>query len=113
MVAVFFFGPKTALILDRRKARTSQTGDGMVNRMATAQTTWRRAVGPPAIVMLAANGRALTALNADAAARQARRRHHRGDGAARRRRTDHGDRVDQDAAGHFLRRRRLDPARAV
>ena len=36
----------------------------------------------------------------------------RGDGAARCRRADHGDRLDQVAAGHALRRRRLDPARA-
>ena len=36
----------------------------------------------------------------------------RGDGAARGRRADHGDRVDQDPASHFLRRRGLDPSRA-
>jgi len=40
------------------------------------------------------------------------RRTHRGDGATRGGRADHGDRVDQEPAGHFLRCRRLDPARA-
>jgi Epoxide hydrolase N terminus len=40
------------------------------------------------------------------------RANRRGDGAAQGRRADHGDRVDQQPANHFLRRRRLDPARA-
>src|SRR6185437_10584737 len=35
----------------------------------------------------------------------------RGNGAARGRRADHGDRVNQDPASHFLRRRELDPSR--
>ena len=37
---------------------------------------------------------------------------HRGDGAARCGRADHGDRVDQEPAGHVLRRRGLDLSRA-
>ena len=42
----------------------------------------------------------------------ATRANHRGDGSPRGRRADHGDRVDQESAGHFLRCRRMDSARA-
>src|ERR1700674_1323876 len=73
MVAAVFLVQRPHLTLDRRKrGQASQPGNGMVNRLTTAQSTVAmRRWGPPAIVMLAAMA-ALTALNADAVARQAR-----------------------------------------
>src|SRR4029453_13499673 len=86
----------------------------MVNRFTTARSTViMRRWGSPAIVTLAVMA-ALTALTADAAARQAGPNPPPQAPAPREewRRADHGDRVYQDPAGHFLRRRRLDHARA-
>src|ERR1700682_865432 len=73
MVAAVFLVQRPHLTLDRRKrGQTFQTGNGMVNRLTTPQSTVAmRRCGRPAIVMLAAMA-ALTALNAGAAARQAR-----------------------------------------
>jgi lipoprotein-anchoring transpeptidase ErfK/SrfK len=72
MVAVFLV-QRLDLTLDRRKrGQAFQPGNGMVNRLTTAQSTVAmRRWGPPAVVMLAAMA-ALSALTADAAARQAR-----------------------------------------
>src|ERR1700737_1434787 len=72
MVAAVFV-QRPHLTLDRRKrGQAFQPGNAMVNRLTTALTTVAvRRWGSPAIVMLAAVA-ALMALNADAAARQAR-----------------------------------------
>ena len=101
------------LTLRHKRGQAFQPGHGMASRFATAQSTVAmRRWGPPTIVTLAAMA-LLTALTGAAAAQTgAPRLTHRGDGAARCRRADHGDRVDQEPAGHFLRCRRLDPARA-
>jgi lipoprotein-anchoring transpeptidase ErfK/SrfK len=72
--AAAFLNQRPHLTLDRRKhGQAFQLGNEMVNRLTTAQSTvamLRR--GPPAVVVLAVMA-ALTALNADAAVRQARR----------------------------------------
>ena len=115
MVAAVSQSGNRDLTLDRRKrGQAFQPGHGMVDRLTTAQSTGAmRHWGTPVIAMLTAMA-ALTALTADAAARQhAPRNRHRGDGSTQSRRTDHGNRVDQDTAGHFLRRRRLDPRAPV
>ena len=95
--------------------------DGMANRLATARSTVKM---PRRARSRHCNARGDR--RTDGADRRRRRRDrrarrgktgapratHRGDGAARCRRADHGDCVDQDPAGHVLRRRWLDPARA-
>ena len=70
--AVNSYKNRDLTLSQRNRGHAFQPGNGMVNRLTTAQSTvamrrWR----PPAIVMLAAIA-ALTALTADAAARQAR-----------------------------------------
>jgi lipoprotein-anchoring transpeptidase ErfK/SrfK len=72
MVTAGFLVQRPHLTLDRRKRERFQPGNGMVNRLTTAQTTVAtRRWGTPAIAMLAVMA-ALAALNTDAAARQAR-----------------------------------------
>src|SRR6202049_4975263 len=73
MVAAVFLVQRPHPTLDRRKrGQAFQPGNGMVNRLTTARSTVAmRRWGPSAIVMLAAMA-ALTVLNADAGARQAR-----------------------------------------
>src|SRR5256885_2347396 len=73
MVAAASWSRSRDLTPDRRKRGQSfQPEHGMVNRFTTARSTVAmRRWGPPAIVTLAVTA-ALTALTADAAARQAR-----------------------------------------
>src|SRR5271154_594656 len=68
-----FLNQRPHLTLDRGNlAQAFQPGSGMVNRLTPPQSTGAmRRWGSPAIAMLTAMA-ALTALNADAAARQAR-----------------------------------------
>src|ERR1700681_3001039 len=72
MVAAAFLVQRPHLTLDRHKrGQAFQPGQGMVNRLTTAQSTVAmRRWGPPGIVTLAAMA-ALTVLTAGAAAREA------------------------------------------